>query len=253
MAEEKKAKHVGIILDGNRRFAKRLMLEPWRGHELGFEKLKKIYEWCKELDIKELTLYCFSMQNFDRPKIEFDYLMDIFERAGNEAAEDPAVHANKIRFRLAGRPWLFPERVQKALNRAVEATKNYNDFVINLCFAYGGREEIMDGMKKMLKDIKEGKIKGEYIEFFEKTETDVKDIKADDAKFQTFFSKYLDIGNDLDIIIRTGGDKRTSNFLPWQSIYAELFFLDKFWPEFEKEDLIKVLEEYGQRERRFGK
>jgi tritrans,polycis-undecaprenyl-diphosphate synthase [geranylgeranyl-diphosphate specific] len=227
-------KHIGIVLDGNRRFAKRLMMEPWKGHELGFEKLKKLYQWCKELDIKELTLYCFSMQNFNRPKKEFDFLMDIFVKAANDAAANEDIHKNKIRINPIGRWHLFPEKVQEAIKKAVDATKDYKDFTVNLCLAYGGREEIVDGVKRLAKDLKQGK------------------INADDINEESF-SKYLYMNSDPDLIIRTGGDKRTSNFLAWQSIYSEWFFIKKFWPEFEKEDLIKCIDEFMGRERRFGK
>jgi len=227
-------KHIGIILDGNRRFAKRLMLEPWKGHELGFEKLKNLFQWCKELDIREMTLYCFSMQNFNRPKKEFDFLMDIFEKAGNEAAVNEDVHKNKIRVKTIGRTHLFPEKVQKALKKVEDSTQNYSDYKINLALAYGGREEIVDAVKKLGRDIEDRKIKPEELN-------------------QETFSKFLYMDSNPDLIIRTGGDHRTSNFLAWQSTYSEWFFLEKFWPEFEKQDLIQVIEDYKNRERRFGK
>ena len=232
--EKKYPKHIGIILDGNRRFAKRLMLEPWKGHELGFEKLKKLYQWCKELDIKELTLYCFSMQNFNRPKKEFNFLMDIFVKAGNDSATNEDVHKNKIKVNVIGRPHLFPENVQKAIQKAVDATRDYNDFTVNLALAYGGREEIIDGVKKLAKDLKDGKINVDEID-------------------EESFSKYLYMTSEPDLIIRTGGEHRTSNFLIWQGNYSEWIFPEKFWPEFEKEDLINCIDKYMGRERRFGK
>jgi len=230
----KTPKHVGIILDGNRRFARKLMMQPWKGHELGFEKLKKIFQWCKELDIRELTLYCFSMQNFNRPKLEFDHLMKIFERAGNESAVDEDVHNNKIRIRTIGKTHLFPEKVQIALKKAEEATKDYSDYKINLALAYGGRTEIVDAVKKIGKEIKNGKINVEEIN-------------------EEFFSKHLYLNSEPDLIIRTGGDHRTSNFLAWQSVYSEWMFIEKMWPEFEKEDFIECINDFSNRERRFGK
>ncbi len=226
--------HIGIILDGNRRFAKRLMLEPWKGHELGFEKLKKLFGWCKELDIKEITLYCFSMQNFNRPKKEFDYLMNIFEKAFNEILTNDDIHKDKIKVNVIGRYYLLPEKVQKAIKKAVDATKNYNDYNINIALAYGGREELVDAVKKIAEKVKNKKIDIDNIN--EKT-----------------FAENLYLDTEPDLIIRTGGEQRTSNFLPWQSIYSEWFFLEKTWPEFEKQDLIEVIEEYKQRQRRFGK
>ena len=226
--------HVGIILDGNRRFAKRLMLEPWKGHEYGKEKLKKLFEWCKEFGVRELTLYCFSMQNFNRPKKEFDYLMKIFIDAAKEALEDKRVRENKIRIRVIGRKHLLPKEVQLALARLEEATKDYDGYLINLAIAYGGREEIIDGIKKLAKDVQQGNVK-------------VDDINED------VFKNYLYLADEPDMIIRTGGEQRTSNFLPWQSIYSEWIFLKKTWPEFEKEDFEWCLDEYARRERRFGR
>ena len=230
----KNPEHIGIILDGNRRFAKRLMLEPWKGHELGFEKLKKLFKWCKELNIKKTTLYCFSMQNFNRPKKEFDYLMNLFEKGFNEVSTNEDVHKYKIKINVIGRHYLFPEKVQKAIKKAVDATKNYNNYKVNIALAYGGREEIVDAVKKVAEKVKN-------------KELEIKDINEET------FSENLYLNTEPDLIIRTGGDRRTSNFLPWQSIYSEWFFLDKTWPEFEKEDLIKAIEEYKNRERRFGK
>jgi len=226
--------HIGIILDGNRRFAKRLMLQPWKGHELGFEKLKKLFKWCKELDIKEITLYCFSMQNFNRPKKEFDYLMSLFEKGFNEVLTNKDIHKDKIKINIIGRHYLFPEKVQKQIKKVIELTKDYNNYKINIAIAYGGREEIIDAVKKIAEKVKN-------------KELDIKNINEET------FSENLYLNSNPDLIIRTGGDRRTSNFLPWQSIYSEWFFLEKTWPEFEKQDLINVIEEYKNRKRRFGK
>jgi len=226
--------HIGIILDGNRRFAKRLMLQPWKGHELGFEKLKKLFKWCKELDIKEITLYCFSMQNFNRPKKEFDYLMNLFEKGFNEVLTNKDIHKDKIKINIIGRHYLFPEKVQKQIKKVIELTKDYNNYKINIAIAYGGREEIIDAVKKIAEKVKN-------------KELDIKNINEET------FSENLYLNSNPDLIIRTGGDRRTSNFLPWQSIYSEWFFLEKTWPEFEKQDLINVIEEYKNRKRRFGK
>lgn len=230
----KNPEHIGIILDGNRRFAKRLNLNPWKGHELGFEKLKKLFKWCKELEIKEITLYCFSMQNFNRPKKEFDYLMDLFEKGFNEVSTNEDIHKYKIRVNVIGRHYLFPEKVQEKIKKVIDLTKDYNDYRINIALAYGGREEIIDAVKKVAEKVKD------------------KELDIDDINEKTF-AKNLYLDREPDLIIRTGGEKRTSNFLPWQSIYSEWVFLEKTWPEFEKEDLIKVIEEYKQRQRRFGK
>ncbi|MEE9525653.1 MAG: polyprenyl diphosphate synthase [Candidatus Woesearchaeota archaeon] len=227
-------KHVGIVLDGNRRFAKRLMKEPWKGHEFGAEKVAKLFEWCRELEIKEMTLYAFSMQNFNRPKHEFNYLMKLFREFFNNEKYMNDAHENKIKISFVGRINLFPEDIYARMKEIEEETKDYNDYKINFAMAYGGREEIIDGIKKLGRDIEDGKI-------------DVKNLNEKD------FEKFLYMDSEPDLIIRTGGDHRTSNFLAWQGVYAEWIFLEKTWPEFEKEDLINCLKNYSDRERRFGK
>ena len=233
MTDENHPKHVGLILDGNRRWARLRSLMPWDGHQAGFDKLKKLFQWAKELDIKEMSLYCFSMQNFKRDKKEVDFLMKIFLQAAKDVLTDEDVHRDKVRIRFIGRLHLLPEDVQKAAQEAMEATKDYDNYIVNFCVAYGGREEIVDGVNKAIKDAREGKID-----------------KVDDDSF----GKYLYIQSDPDIIIRTSGEKRTSNFLLWHSSYSEWFFLNKTWPDFSKEDLAEAVEEFKKsRQRRFGK
>jgi tritrans,polycis-undecaprenyl-diphosphate synthase [geranylgeranyl-diphosphate specific] len=223
----KQLRHLGIVLDGNRRFAKKLMLEPWRGHELGAEKIEKLFDWCKELGIKEITLYCFSLENFNRPKKEFDFLMKIFKKEFSKLKQDKRVHENRIKIRFVGKIELFDKEIQRLAADLQEMTKDYNDYIINFAFAYGGRQEIVDAVKKLAES---------------REEINEKNLQ-----------KNLWLSDDIDLIIRTGGEKRTSNFLPWQATYAEWIFLDKLWPEFTKQDLIECIEEFKNRERRFGK
>jgi len=214
--KQKNPKHLAIILDGNRRFAKKLMLEPWRGHELGAEKIEKLLEWCKELEIRELTLYCFSLENFNRPKKEFAKLKN-----------DKRVHDNKIKIKFVGRRDLFDLELQRIIKELEEITKDYNDYKINFALGYGGRQEIVEAIKKLVEN--GGEINEENLK------------------------KNLWLENEPDLIIRTGGEKRSSNFLPWQSIYSEWIFLEKMWPEFTKEDLVMCIDEFNARNRRFGK
>ena len=198
-------KHIAIILDGNRRFAKKLMLEPWKGHEFGSKKVTNLLEWCVELNIKELTLYAFSLQNFNRPKQEFDYLMKLFKDFAQQFLDDPKVDANKIGVRIIGRYTMFPKDVVELLEKIMNKTKNYNNLIVNVAMAYGGREEIIDGIKNILTQ-------------YSKNPFNINDI---DEKFVV---EHLHLKSDPDLIIRTGGEQRISNFLPWQSIYSELFF-----------------------------
>ena len=233
-SENKTANHVGIILDGNRRFAKKLMLKPWKGQEWGAKKIEDLMTWAKELEIKELTLYAFSIENFHRPKEEFNYLMKIFEKEFKKIKKDKRIHENEIKINFIGRINLFPENVQKEMKELIEATKNYRKHIINFAMAYGGRAEIVDATKKIAKQLEEGK------------------LNIDDINEETF-SQNLYTNHEPEMIIRTGGERRSSNFLNYQSAYSEWFYVEKMWPEFTKEDFTACIQEFFKRKRRFGK
>jgi len=226
-------KHVAIILDGNRRFAKKLALDPRKGHDFGYEKVKELLEWCKDLGITELTFYAFSMQNFNRPKPEFDYLMNLIRKAFDTFCEDPRVEKYKIKVNVIGRYELFPRDVVDAIHKVIDATRDNDKFILNFALAYGGREELTDAMKKIATKIADGELQP-------------KDIN------EKIIQNNLYMASEPDVIIRTGGEKRTSNFLMWQSFYSEWFFLEKTWPEFTKEDLMAVIKEFESRDRRYG-
>ena len=227
--------HVGIILDGNRRYAKKLMMHPWEGHKVGMNKVEELMNWCKDLDIRELTLYCFSMQNFQRDKTEVKFLMEIFDTMLTKLLSDPRVDEDEVNVKFLGRISLFPKNLQDIMIKIMEKTKNHAKFQLNLAMGYGGQEEIVDAVKKIGEEIKDGKIKPSNI--------DVETVREN-----------LYLQNYPDFIIRTGGAMRTSNFLMWQSAYSEWFFPKKTWPEMTKEDLVSFIEEFrNERERRFGK
>ncbi|MBW3012492.1 di-trans,poly-cis-decaprenylcistransferase [Candidatus Woesearchaeota archaeon] len=226
--------HLGIIMDGNRRFAKRLMLAPQMGHKWGAKKLREVLDWCKQAGIKETTFYAFSVENFDRPKNEFDYLMSLFKEELSAIKTDKQIMADKIRIRFLGRTWMFPQELQKEMKEVQELTKENDAYNVNFAMAYGGRTEMVDAAKKIARMIKEKKI-------------DVDDID------ENLFAKNLYLDSDVDFVIRTSGEKRTSGFMLWQSHYAEFYFCEKRWPEFGKEDFDKALKEYSDRNRRFGK
>ncbi len=227
-------KHIGFILDGNRRFAKLRGLKPWRGHDFGKEKVHQILDWCEDFGVSELTLYTFSMQNFKRPAREVEKLMNLIKNAFNELATDSRIHERHIKVRAIGQIDLLPTDVQQAIDRAQKASESYTDFTLNICVAYGGKEEIFEAVKTIVKQVTK------------------KMISVADLTLEKFESQ-LFLKSEPDLIIRTGGECRTSNFLSWQSGYSEWFFVDKLLPEFEREDLAKIIDEYGQRERRFGK
>lgn len=229
MDNESNPEHIAIILDGNRRFAKRLMLEPWKGHEFGKEKVDTILDYAKDLGIKELTFYALSQENIkNRPKNELDFLYKVFKEAFENLDMDK-VKKDKIKIKFAGNLALLPENLREQCEKLEKETKENNDFIVNFAIAYGGKQEIIEAVKKILKN----KIKPEEI-----TEEAIENN--------------LYINNSPDLIIRTGGEKRTSNFMPWQSAYSEWFFLDKMWPEFQKQDLINCIQEFKARKRNFG-
>lgn len=227
-------RHVGIILDGNRRLAKRLMVKPWKGHEWGAKKVRKLFEWAHDLDVKELTLYCFSLENFDRPKQEFDYLMKLFKKEFKQLINNKDVDKYKVRVNFIGRLWKFDQELQGLMNKVMEKTKEYSNYVVNFAIGYGGQQEVVDAVKKIASQVQSG------------------ELNVDQINEETF-ADALWLKSEPDLIVRTGGDKRTSNFLNFQSAYSEWIFLEKYWPEFEKEDLIACVDEFAQRKRRFGK
>lgn len=231
--------HIGIIPDGNRRLAKRLMETPWKGHEWGLEKIKNVLEWSKELGVKVVTIYVLSLENFEkRPKMEMDFLFDLarneMEKIVND--KDHVVHKNKIRVGFFGRIDLLPEDLQESIRKVSEITKDYSDHFLNLAIAYGGRQEIVDASKRIAFDVSRGMMDPE---------------KINESVLRSYF--WTNGFPDPDMIIRTGGEKRLSNFLPFQSTYSELVFLDKFWPELRKEDFVSAVREFMERDRRFGK
>lgn len=226
--------HLGIILDGNRRFAKRLMLKPWKGHEWGAEKVKTFLSWCRDEGIKEVTMFAFSLENFQRPKKEIDYLMDLFEKEFTDILNDPDLYKNKIKVNFIGRIEAFPQKVQDIMNKVKEATKNHDQFIVNFAMAYAGRVEIVDAVKKMIKEVQQGKL-------------DPQEINPEK------FKDYLYMKDEPDMIIRTSGEHRTSGFLLYQGDYSEWFFIDKYWPEIEKEDVMNCIKQFKARNRRFGK
>jgi len=225
---------IAIILDGNRRYAKKQGLKPWKGHNFGVEKVKNLLEWCQELEVKELTLYSFSMDNFQRPENEKKILFLLFKENIKKLKNDERLDKNSIKVRFIGRLQMFPENIQKEMHEVMEKTKNNSNFKLNFAMAYSSKAEITDSLKKIIQKIKNKEI----------TEEDI------DEKL---INENLYLTSSPDILIRPGGEKRISDFLLFQIAYAELIFLEKLWPEFTKKDLIWCIEEYKRRERRFGR
>lgn len=217
--------HVGIILDGNRRFGEKIGEGKLKGHLYGAQKVEKLIDWCIELNLDELTLFTFSTENFNRSLIEKETLFSLFRKYFKKLKDDPRLNDIKVNF--SGRISMFPKDMQKIMEELMEKTHHNTKLTVNFAMAYGGRIEIIDAVNKA---VSSGK-------------------KVDEESFK----KLLYVGSDVDLIIRTSGERRLSGFLPYQGVYAELFFLDKMWPEFEKKDLINIIEKFTSRSRRFGK
>ena len=225
--------HIAIILDGNRRYAEKKGLPRIKGHEFGAENVKNLFEWCRELEIKQITLYTFSTENFNRDKEEVEYLIvllkNYFKKINFKKLNEMGGRINFI-----GRLSLFSNELQNIFKDVSDKTMQNDKFIVNFAIGYGGRAEIVDAVKSIIKDVTDGEL----------SEVSINE--------ETIRNR-LYIKSEPEILIRPGGEKRLSNFLLWQTSYSELFFIDKLWPEFTKEDLMEIIKEYNQRERKFGK
>lgn len=227
--------HVAIIMDGNRRYAKDFGLMVSEGHDKGRQKLEDVLEWCMEIGVRMLTVYAFSTENVGRPKEEVDVLMRMFVENFRRLGDEPRVHKHKIRVRVLGQRELLPEDLREAIEYAERRTEGYDQYFFNLAVGYGGREEILQAIRKVAEAVKEGRL-------------DIEDI--DEKKFAEFL--YTKDMPDPDLILRTSGEERISNFLLWQLAYSELYFSDIYWPGFRKIDFLRAVRSYQLRQRRFG-
>jgi len=232
-----KPEHIAIILDGNRRWAQTHELNPWIGHRKGAEKIEKLLEWCFDLNVKSVTLYAFSTENFRRSRKEVEEIMRLIEEKLRILLTDKKIHENRVRVKVIGRVNLLPKNLQELIYQVETATRDYNEHYLNIALAYGGRAEIVDAAKKVAIKVKKGELNP-------------------DAINEELFEKFLYTAHmpkpDPDLIIRTSGEERLSGFLLWQSAYSELCFLDVFWPDFRRIDLLRAVRMYQKRSRRFG-
>ena len=227
--------HLAIIMDGNRRFAWRSNLATGLGHRIGKEKLERVLDWVLELKIPWFTVYALSTENLNRPQGELDVLFDLYVEGLKDIADDERIHDNNVRVNIIGRRELLPKRVNDAIDYAESKTADHDDFVFTVCLAYGSREEMITAIQTIAKDYAAG------------------DSSLDDID-QEAVSKRLYTADmpDPDLVIRTSGEERISNFLLWQMAYSELYFTDVFWPSFAKKDLLKAIRTYQERGRRYG-
>ncbi len=226
--------HIAIIMDGNGRWAQQKQLPRAIGHKSGVEALRDVIETSSSIGVKYLTLYAFSTENWNRPVDEVSTLMKLLvEYLKKEAKE---LHANNVKINTIGDISRLPEVAQMEIHKAKELTSNNNGLWVNIALNYGGRDELLRGIKKMCSEISMGKLT-------------IGDIDED------LMGNYLDTANtpDPELLIRTSGEYRLSNFLLWQLAYTELWFTNKFWPDFRGSDLIEAIIDYQNRHRRFGK
>jgi short-chain Z-isoprenyl diphosphate synthase len=232
--------HVGLILDGNRRFARSIGLpDILDGHRWGAEKLEEVLAWCDELNIRMVSIWILSTENLQRSPDEVAGLLGLIERKMRDVARDPKTHAKRMRIRAIGKLELLPPELQEAIREAEEATKEHDHFFLNVAVGYGGRQEILDAMRSFLEERFRQGLPPERI---------LEDVTPENLE------KYLYTYEmpDPDLIIRTSGEVRLSGFLLWQSVYSEYYFCDVFWPAFRRVDLLRAIRSFQQRKRRFG-
>lgn len=218
---------IGIIMDGNRRWAKEHGLPSLEGHRAGYNKLRDVLLWAREAGVKSVTVYAFSTENWNRTQEEVGYLMDLFRNMIGREVKDAIAKDTRIIF--LGERTRLDRDIVRAIEDAEQKTKDGKTLTFGIALSYGGRAEILDAIRRIPKE---------------------KLTTLTEAEFSALlWTKDIP---DPDIIVRTSGERRTSGFLPWQGVYSELFFVDKCWPAFTREDFERILEEYAKRERRFG-
>ncbi|HYT02147.1 MAG TPA: polyprenyl diphosphate synthase [Candidatus Acidoferrum sp.] len=230
--------HIAIILDGNRRWAKYNFMRTGSGHFMGADKAEELLNWIHDLGIKITTLYVLSTENLDRKDEEVDNIYRLLELKLEKLYKDSRIHRRRMKIKAIGNVKLLPMRLQDILNKLEEVTAKYNSMFLNIAVAYGGQEELVDAVKKIALMTKTGELSVENI--------DEKVIES------CLYTSHLP-QPEPDLILRTSGEKRLSGFLIWQSAYSELVFMDVFWPEFRKIDLMRAIRTYQRRIRRFGR
>jgi len=230
-----KVTHLAIIMDGNRRFAWKSKLATGLGHRIGKQKLETVLDWVLELEIPWFTVYALSTENLTRPKEELDLLFKLYIEGLRDIADDERIHANEVKVQIIGRRELLPKDVNEAIDYAESKTADYQKYVFTVCLAYGSREEMLNAIQSIAAEHAAGELSLEEID-------------------ESAVSSRLYTGDmpDPDLVIRTSGEERISNFLLWQMAYSELYFTDVYWPSFQKKDLLKAVRTFQDRKRRYG-
>lgn len=225
--------HIAFIMDGNGRWANKRLLPRSLGHKEGVKRIEETVYLCQEFDIKAMTLFCFSTENWKRSKEEIDYLFDLFDTFFRDNSKKLKEKGCKIR--VMGDMTRLPESTQKYAREAMEYTKDCDSIILNICLNYGGRDEIVRACRRIASEAKSGM------------------INPLDITEEIFENHMMCAGlPQVDVMVRTSGEKRLSNFILWELAYAELIFIDEHWPDFKRPQFIRVLEEFTKRNRRFG-
>jgi len=229
-------RHVAMIVDGNRRYAAKILDGDMNeGHRKGEQKIEEMLEWCLEMKIQHVTVYAFSTENFKRDREEVDFLMELSKSALYRMADNKKIHESKVRIRVFGDILSLPDSVKEAIGYAEGRTSSYSDFSFNVMMAYGSRQEIISAVKDIARKVLDH------------------EMEVDDISEKTF-SEHLYTSDlpDPDFVLRTSGEVRISNFLLWQLAYSELYFTDVYWPGFRQIDFLRAIRSYQQRIRRYG-
>ncbi|OGZ18874.1 MAG: di-trans,poly-cis-decaprenylcistransferase [Candidatus Nealsonbacteria bacterium RBG_13_42_11] len=222
--------HLGVIVDGNRRWAKERHLPTFMGHRQGLDRAKELIDWCRKRGIKILTLFVFSTENWKRSKSEVNFLMKLLQEALNDFKRNiKKINKEGIKIKIIGQKERLPQSLRKTIEEVERLTEKNNKMIVNFALSYGGRTEIIEAIKQIIKK----KISPEKI--------------TEDTMKKNLWT------SDVDLIIRTGQEQRISNFLIWQAAYSELYFSRKYWPDFTEKDLDQALKDFSRRQRKFGK
>jgi tritrans,polycis-undecaprenyl-diphosphate synthase [geranylgeranyl-diphosphate specific] len=226
--------HIAIIPDGNRRYAKKKRLHTGLGHRVGADRTEQVLEWAQQLGIQHITLYIFSTENFNRADTEVSDLFTLFKEKLSRIIDDKRVRKYGIRIQMIGDRTLLPDDLRQAVERAEAATAHYDNFYLNMALAYGGRNEIVQATRKILSDVRDNKIENEQI--------------SEELLEEYLYGKNISIP-PVDLIIRTGNECRTSNFLPWLANGHEsaVYYCAPYWPMFRKLDMLRAVRVYSQR------
>lgn len=229
---DKIPEHIAIIMDGNRRFARKKGMVELMGHEFGSKKAEEVLEWCWELGVKMLTLYAFSTENFKRSELEKKNIFQIFERELRRILTDKKTYERQVKVKIVGKKDLLPNNLQKLIEEVENATERHGKCFLNIAVAYGGRQELIDAARKIVDRVKRGELMVEEIN--------------ENVVNESLYNSH-ELYAKVDIVIRSGGEQRLSNFLTWQTANSVAYFCDVYWPEFRKIDLLRAIREWQRR------